>query len=477
MDRSGQRSPEKPLPTAHSRGWAWLLTVIYLAVNAALALSTILGANLREAADGYTWYQPAVALLHHGAFVDFADPASPQTYRQPMFPLFAAAVMGVSGSTAPSAIVVAQIIALLLTGLVIRRVAATWCPEYQNLAFGLVIFNPNALGAVHLVQSDTLFSLMMTLFVGALSEAMSRGFQLIHASWAGVALGAASLTRPTSQFLILLLPVLFLLLALCGGFRHLWPAALRNGCIAGLIAAAVVTPWLLHMQSAGHGLTLNDPRFEYRFVWDQDAVLEARHHALPLAGAVAALEGPDGVVERYVRDQGSDWDRLGPREQLRQLTALGYRQFFSYPIAVHLQAAMNAHAQFLFSGGAGSFHGLLGTGAGSMVRQLYDAPKLDIITAFRNYLASAESYALLLTVLALAFVAVTRILDVIGLVWLAASRRWAPLLIVVCLVGYFAALTVYVGHSRYRLAIDPLLMLTATIGFAALRQRFERRAA
>ena len=80
----------------------------------------------------------------------------------------------------------------------------------------------------------------------------------------------------------------------------------------------------------------------------------------------------------------------------------------------------------------------------------------------------------MITVMALAFVIVLRALGLAGLVWMFMRRHYAVLLACAGMIAYFAVIHLFTGNSRYRLPVEPALILLALYGVDGLRARLRR---
>ena len=117
-----------------------IVVALYVLANVLIWVFADADARLGEAADGGSWYRPALALMTHGAFVDLEHPTKIDTYRPPLYPLFEAGVMTLTGSPSPAAIALAQIVLLLFVGLLFRDLVRDVMPGWENL--GLATGSP-----------------------------------------------------------------------------------------------------------------------------------------------------------------------------------------------------------------------------------------------------------------------------------------------------------------------------------------------
>lgn len=168
------------------------IALSYIVLNLFLMAGAVPGDASRLVADSETYLQAARALLEHGAFVQFDNPALPETFRAPGYPLFLAGVFWLSGGEALYPVIIVQILLLFLTGLMSRGIVESWLPGYGNVMLALVIFNPSAFILAQIVLADTL---MAFFFVASLWAGLSfiRVPTLRTAVAAGIFLGLSSL--------------------------------------------------------------------------------------------------------------------------------------------------------------------------------------------------------------------------------------------------------------------------------------------
>jgi len=117
-----------------------VILILFILVNLALLITVEEGAQLSNGADAGTWHNPALALLKYGALVELDDPATPMTYRQPLYPLFDAALLWLGGGKSLIPVIVGQVVLLWITGLFSRAMVEIWLPRYGVVALALVVF-------------------------------------------------------------------------------------------------------------------------------------------------------------------------------------------------------------------------------------------------------------------------------------------------------------------------------------------------
>lgn len=450
------------------------LAATYILVNIVIWITADSETRLVKAADGQSWYHPAIALMKHGGFVDLEDPRLVDTYRPPLYPVFAALAMSIAGNESPGAIAIAQIILLFFCGLLFRDTVRDWLPGWENFGFALLVFNPNVLSSAQFVQSEILFLAFITLaFWSTARYARGRGgWSTAIITGLGVAL--ACLTRPTAQFLLIALPLLFPMLAAAGA-----PVTARSAFLKGIaalfLAFIVILPWVWFVASQGHGLALSASAGKYRYVWDQITIIEAQTNDISYHEASKRLVAPGGKEYAFIKAQGDGWESLSTAERHKALADAGIKILLSYPVSDFAKALYRSHAQFYFAGGAGNWHNLFSTGSETVSLNWFSSAQADLWTLLGQLFADVPPTGMVFSALALGFVFVTRVIGLIGLFALLHDMRWNLLLIVAGMVLYFAFIHVFVGNSRYRVTVEPMLMFLVLAGLDQIRHFLRRR--
>lgn len=464
------------IPAARAMRRATLAIVLaFIAVNLLMLWATEPGANLRQGADAQSWYEPAVALYKYGAFVELDDPSRPETYRGPVFPIFGAAMMRIAGQADPMPIVYGQIVLLLLTGLMFRRIVEEWCPGWGDLGLALYVFNPNALATAHLIQSDTVFMIVTTASFWTALRYIQRGHDWHYGVATGALLGLACLVRPTPQFLLLALPLILPILVAVSGKRSGLGRAFLTGA-GGVVAAGVIAlPWILHVHAAGGGFDITPPNIKYRFIWDHIQIMDAQATGTSQWDAGKRLEGPGGVVERYIATQGPAWNALTRDQQYERLVEFGYKTLLSYPPTVIARALAQSVGQFLLGGGAGNYFNLFGIDAQRLSTVWMTETTGRPLETLRRAFAEAPLAMYLIGAVTYVFVLVMRAAGLVGLVMVGVRRQWPLLLLLIGLVAYYALVHIFAGSARYRLVIEPALLLLAVLGIRDVAAWVRRR--
>ncbi len=222
----------------------WLAVVGVLAVAFLLRLGaadrTVIDGPVR--ADALDYYSYAYNLRHHGVYSHVAPREGrdvvppPDALRSPGYPAFLWAIWDERLSFMLWRTRFVQGVLDVGTVLLVFLLGCRALPFGWALAAGLLTaLSPHLISATTYLLTETLFTFLMVLGLWLTVLAAERAWL---APLAGAALGAAALTRPTLQYLILLVPPLLLWYA---GWRRGW----RTAAALVLGFAVVFAPWIV----------------------------------------------------------------------------------------------------------------------------------------------------------------------------------------------------------------------------------------
>ena len=399
-------------------------------------------------------FMVAEALLQHGALVDPADPTTPYTAHVPGHALMMAATFALFGAESYLPLVLLQLSLLFASGLLLHWVANRALPGSGALAMALLLFNPNVLAQVHLVSAS---AVELPFVMGAFSAVFAFGYQpgLLLALAAGASIGLAMLMRQLGQYLAVLLPFGLCLLVWLNGQSFLWRRAFFWGLLGSLLAVGMAAPWALHMHNAGLGWRMTPPSHEHLVLVDSYKYLSPETPGQPDAQLKIDFLAQEEVALRAARP---DWEDLteAQRGALRHDYVVTFYSSLPFDAATFTRALAWSWGRFLLSGGEGELHRLFG---------LEGAAGSDPIPFYGLKMA------------ALIFVLGARVVGLLGLLEMLRRREWRLLVLCIGLVLLFMAGTFMVGQPRYRLPIEPQLMLFTTFGVYFVRSMRARQIA
>lgn len=444
--------PEEPI----GNGWGFekrllfAITVVFIVLNAGLSVIAV-PPEVLIAADSLTFHRMAEQLLATGAFAE--------EQRQPLYPLLMASAIRLGGENGLALLIAAQIAMLYGTGLISWAIARPWLDRGAGAVFCLVVLNPNAVGAAHWPLADTLHALIFTVAVWALLSYGLRG-RMWLALVCGAALGLAAMTRPESTLLVFLLPIAIPLVH----WLAKRPRPIRTGLPAGIaamaIAMAVALPWALHNNAAGSGLAMTGGSKASDSAVGHYAIAEAARTGSTEQAVAAALRQAEPAVLANAGLADAD-----PAEQRQYLTSYYLGRLMEVDPELLLGLYAKAWVAQFVSGGAQSLNTLIGLEV-ERGDKIMNEP--GATAAFFEGL-QGQPLASLITMGAVGFAVLARILGLAGLVVIALRRHWPLLLVIVCVLLFKGLVHMFFGLSRYRLPVEPLLMILAVFGWQSLR--------
>jgi len=400
--------------------------------------------------------EAALGLARYGELVRVDDPTQPFVTWPPVWGFVLYPFLALTNESSVLGGVVLNILILYGSALLVGHLVENDVRGYGIWAMMLVLFNPNAIAIAHLPRGETAnAALIAVAFVILFYYLQRRNLRLALAL--GVVLGFATLFRPNTQYLVVLLPIVLATLVFLGGFRR-WPARpFLHGVAALVAAAAVMSPWLYYMTVNGQTLRLASYDKEYEYFSKNVGVIDSYRQGLsmivPTMEPYLARENTELVAAT------SEWDQLDRNEQVKRRLAFARHVFFSQDPADYVVPVIHSAARFFLTGGEGY---------------------LNLSLKLEGDLADPDSrvtrVGLVVTeILGKGFALATRVLGLLGVIYLIWRRDYAVLALILGAAAYFMGTALLVGFSRFRLQVDVPLLVLATYGLAYVGQRWQNR--
>jgi 4-amino-4-deoxy-L-arabinose transferase-like glycosyltransferase len=440
----------------------YIIGAIYIVINAVLLTNTPYDIHLLKGADAASWYKPALALLKYGAFVTLDDPTILQTYRTPLYPIFEAFMLFIGGGNNIS-IIIGQIVLLWFTGIIAYKIIERIFPGKGIVALALVIFNPNTLGTSHLIQSDTLYMFMVTTTLCCLILYGSRrNFRL--SAIVGLLFGLTCLVRPSGQYLMLLLPVIYIIIGLVQKDKQRLVFHFYHGILSTIVALIIVFPWAQHNANAGWGYNLATAEIEVVYFRDNVIYLESILNDSSLNDAEKKIEEKE---QDYILTYADEWQLMSKQNKLLMLSLYYKKQLLTYDYNIILKGFVESWIGFFGAGGAVNLHNILELDGKRSIQLMSSAgERLSRVDAVISTLSELNLTALFISLLSFLYVVTLRIFGLIGLIAMVKNKEYGLSLILTGAVTYFMLISLFVGNSRYRLPIEPVLIVMAVYGFS-----------
>lgn len=445
-----------------SLGPRWLLAIFLLALllRAGNAFWLAQTPDHFFTEDAAMYWSGAGALLEHGSFVRVRADGTllPETERVPGYSLFVAAIRLVAGAD-PLTVVLVQSVLDAVTCLLIALIGGLLAPGLGRLAGLLSAVWPNMVIHAGALLTETLFLLLVTAMLLFCARFLAAA-RLRDAVVAALLCGLALMVRPVLQFM----PAALALTAPAVMAWHLWrrgPGAVDRPRRPGLrLVAAPVLVLLLGFLPASPWIARNLDRFDTMSLTDQGGV-HLLYWVVPLVEAsasgtphgVAAAEARDRWVGR-LRAEGLTPEDLAPFERNRRETQVALEMLGEMSAPVLAKAWLRGMAINLAAPAIA---------VDPRVRALphpsfYQIPEAGILGKLRVYLTGENRPFGLIIGGGLAAAAVVSLLQAIGFFRLLWRVPWAALFGGLC-IAYFLLITGPVPSPKYRLPVEPVLIL------------------
>lgn len=446
-----------------------LLSFAYLS---SLASATPHALNYPVVSGDSQWYaETANTLLTKGSYEDAAG--KPLREWPPGYPVFLAAMKLLTGTIVFA--VVVQILFSALGVFLLYRMASTLLPPLFALVPALLYaLDPLVIYADSTIMTDGLFSaLLLCIVYLAFFQKRLRG--VILWGTVGGLLGVATLMRPIAEFLVLVIPLMYLLRQWLEG-RHDYRTSIKLLATFLLGCAIVLTPWMARNQSYFGSFEVSHLGAYNLLTYDVRGFLAWRalahtDHPTPAILVLRHVDDPVfATVDKRIEKELAAITPAGENSD-NYMGALAARYIAHDPIRYAYFHAVNT-IPFFLSSSLTSYR--------QIVRQLRDntgfyAPTMrsleNVAVTLRHPASAGAFFGALWSIAPIALETLFWLLVALSaLTALIIRRREFPVLLFVVLVLYFAALTGPMAASRYRIPAEPYLLVLATLEVYTLLQ-------
>jgi 4-amino-4-deoxy-L-arabinose transferase-like glycosyltransferase len=406
--------------------------------------------------DTLTYWALGTALAHRESFW---PTLSSLTDRMPLYPLLLAGIQTVFGN-APRAVAVAQAIVDAGTCALIAALGALIAPRVGLLAGILAAFCMTLVVLSSQVLTDTVFVFFLALGLFCTARFLLGPTSLLLAIVAGLAGGLALITRSSIALLLLGgLPLMFL--GALRNTRHIGRASLAAGLFA-IAAAGPAVPVLWRNLDRYHTLSLTSQTGDHLAFWIVPLVSQ-RADGTPYQETLRRMQSlyQARLAQRAVSEQPNPFVQSAvkteiAREAIARLPLSAFVESWSEGMVVNLASP-----------------GLL---ADARVRALpkpnfYATPGASLWERAEAYFFNRPGLYQVLLGAGIFAMLPFLVLEAIGLVMLARSFPVAAAL-AAGLLAYFLLLSGPVAGPKYRLPLEPVLLILAALPLATLANRY-----
>ncbi len=446
-----------------------LLFGLFALINISLYLFSVDGATFLEGADASQYYKPAIGLVNYGE-LRIGNEEIYLTYGTPLYSFFLAVPIGLFGfdSSLP-VIVTLQCLMLYITGIVARKFSKFFFHKESYIVHALIIFNPNSFITAHLIQSETLFTLLLTILIFYCFKLFSE-YKVKNLAILGLMAGLLTLTRPGGYYLIFLLPFFVFLQAFTQKkeiYNRVNIKFIKKHFLSIvlplIVALIVISPWSVR------NLMLYDQFF---LSSNAGAYIKAQFiQLLKISRGYSeseAINTSDQLHLTYLMHNNKDVTCVD-NDRSWQCSDDAFKAvlpgLLKEPIDSHIKALTHSLAYLYFSGGASNFRNYLGISGKSSILS-FQREEYKGLESFKIFLESINSAYIAILIFTTTFSVLSRFLVIIGLYALVRKGDiFNPnVIILLSILAVFTMMYIYLGQSRFRVPLEPILTIFSVIG-------------
>ncbi len=441
-----------------------LLWIALLAVALRLAYQALMlqfGGSFDNGSDSGKYLNIAREFLAGG----FGNHSGEQLERMPLYPAFLAAIFHFAGTDNLRAVASVQAFVDALSVIGIGVAARSMSERFAAPSALAAAVIPNFLVHASYILTETVFILFFVWGLCALLWALKRNTLLLLVT-GGLLFGLALMTRPVMiHYLAALVPALAAALWLQGKGSVLRSATLA--VIPAILILAFAAPRAIdHYRHYGY-LSLTAQEGTHLLNWFYGCLASAT----PCAERGRVVEETRPIAEQRIAALGKDKDN--PFAVSAVESRLAIEKILSTPPAL-IATSMSA----------GMFRVLMQTGFYESFAQFRQQPSFlsampghSATERMSNFVAANRTNVfMMLWVLTQVALVLSRLVQLAGLVHgLREPAFRGATLILAATIVYFLVLTGPVASPKYRIPIEPPLLILLGIGWVWLRDRFPRQ--
>ena len=435
---------------------AYLLRLAYLAV-------VVVNDGQLLTSDSGIYLSLANNILDYGGMS--ADATKPHIIRMPLYPYFLAAGMEIFGRGALTAIVATQMAIDSLTVIGIAVMAGAINRRWMWPSGIAAALWPNLVIQSSQVMTDSLFLFFLVWGMAVcLWAAHGRNLKMML-SLAGRLFGLALMTRPLLMFFrLVLVPALAVLLV-----RNLqlgWKKSIILAIIPPLIMLAVSAPRLITSKTYYSGMTLSAQSGEHALNYIYPCIKTPWSCGDFVAIAVEHKKETLKALEGYSAEQVEDPVII---DKVRKELAL--EKLLNLPVSTIAHSLAAGTTLNLFHSSVSQIGYQLGIKKKSILHTFSSSgPEVNIIQ--RAYAAVTQDNFTVFWIAGIAALFVSRIVQLAGVLGALGRKEtiW-PAVFLITISLYFLAINGPVGNARYRLPMEPLMIIMFVSGITYLSKK------
>ena len=264
--------------------------------------------------------------------------------------------------------------------------------------------------------------------------------------------------------MIFLFPLIYIVIGLLQKNGQFLVIHLSHSLLSAIVSVAVIFPWVQHNASAGWGYNLATAEIEVVYFRDNVIYLDSILHNSSLNDSTKRISKNE---EEYISSYAEKWLQKNEQDKISAIASYYKKQLLNYDYKIVAKGFIDSWIGFFGAGGAVNLHNILELDGGRSI-QIMSSSKSHVsrVDAVISTLSGLNSTALFISLFSFLYVAILRIFGLIGLIAMVKNKEYSLFFILTGVVTYFMLISLFVGNSRYRLPIDPILIIMSVYGFS-----------
>jgi hypothetical protein len=452
-----------------------ILLIVFIVVNLLIySLSFDSYAPLAAGADAGQYLRPARSLVDYGEFTMNPPGWTPEmgdsrsfTFGTPLYSILLAIPYFIFGQNEYffALVIIMQCAILFYTGWLSRFFLPFLGSNRLLLIHALVIFNPNSLTTAHLIQSETLFTLFVVLSVLNIFRYIKYG-ALKSLLYTGFFAGLLTLTRPAGLYFVYAIPLIIIAIIVLRSFQNkeitiFNKQSLLSIFVPILISFLVMSPWYARNYINNNEVFLTSESGTY--LKDNYQTLIQRGRGLTQK---EAYDYTNDQKMRYFNENGISLNCMTNERDPdcgNYVFSAVFNGLIDEPIKNHAKALFYSWGVLYFSGGASNFRNYVGWEGNSIIVDFHNE-KFNGISSIVRLIKRMNTDYLIIFIIFTGFAFIARFSALVGLVNLLRTPKYYSYLFVIFgIIIIFTAMYLYLGQSRFRVPLEPILLLLSVL--------------
>jgi len=416
--------------------------------------------NAAIARDTKNYIEPARLLVLEGKYES--------KYRLPAYPLFLAVFL-IFNSNITNPVIFCQVMLLFGCALIAKQITEIFIKKNGLFVLVLVAFNPSGILYAHKILPDIMFLFVFLLFVLFLVRSY-HDTSMICAAITGICACILALCRGNGVYLIYLMPIMICLGCRIISKKIALRQIIRLCSVSFGVAVLGLAPWLIFNWVKHHDLMINSEEYVNYAIHDNMLRFEY------LGKRLSIEEARESVLDKAWKHAGiteSEWQEKTINDNHKLVATYAKDILSDYPSKLIIYTVVRAMGYLIFDPGYKNFINHLD------IKWLnIDKERISTKVTMREFFSEVFfSYKLTLKVYSLLLITflVLRLLGFVGFVAAVKQKNWELIMICGGLVLYSILIVGLIGFARYRLPIDPILILWAVYGGQNISQYLRKK--